>query len=431
MINGEITNKTSTKVDTRNKKSIDLNKRAELEKELNIQRNPKNKKKGPISSDMKMNQLNYYHEIAKNNIHFLMNNPTIKEIIRITSNESVFDQLKAKEESKDLSKFLDNLPLKRVERINYKGLEIGNMRKDLQNNNKAYINKEKGKKLAGNLFEKRKREGSVNFIPVLTVDNLFNYKTYYQPPKKKSVVNTKNKNNFMETNNESWLKKYKHKTHINNNKMNKSNVNESNQHNNAISIINNYKEKNNNLDSARIESNKYKKDFDIEKQKDKQPPGKIMINKEKSINTIYNNNNNIITNKYNQFNHRNNNDLPRRTLSQNFSDNKYIFRKDFQNRYNKENPNETSLNQDKLTRHTIFSSNNLPIHNPIPNQKGGSVIIVNNRRSNANTNNIHEIKEIKVLKKQDLTQKNNKYEPKVNINNNNLTRIKVTKVLNV
>ena len=90
------------------------------------------------------------------------------------------------------------------------------------------------------------------------------------------------------------LKKYKHKTHINNNKMNKSNVNESNQHNNAISIINNYKEKNNNLDSARIESNKYKKDFDIEKQKDKQPPGKIMINKEKSINTIYNNNNIII-----------------------------------------------------------------------------------------------------------------------------------------
>jgi hypothetical protein len=34
-----------------------------------------------------------------------MNNPTIKEIVRITSNESVFDQLKAKEESKDLSKF--------------------------------------------------------------------------------------------------------------------------------------------------------------------------------------------------------------------------------------------------------------------------------------------------------------------------------------
>ena len=431
MINAEITNKTSTKVDTKNQKSNDFNKRAELEKELNIQRNQKNRKKGPMSSDIKMNQLNYYNEIAKNNIHFLMNNPTIKEIIRITSNESVFDQLKAKEESKDLSKFLDNLPLKRVERINYKGLEIGNMRKDLQNNNnKAYINKEKGKKLAGNLFEKRKREGSVKFIPVLTVDNLFNYKTFYQPPKKQSVVNTKNKNNFMQTNNESWLKKYKHKTHINNNKGNKSNINENNLNNKAISIINNYKEKNNNLDSARINSNEYKKDFDNEKQKDKQAPEKIMLKSEKPINSMYNNNI-IISNKNNEFNYRNKNNFPRRTLSQNFSDNKYLFRKDFHNLYNKENRNETSVNQDKLKRHNISSNNNLSIHNSIPDQKGGSVIILNNRRSNANTNNIHEIREIKVLKKQDLTKKNITYESKVNMNNNNPTRIKVTKVLNV
>lgn len=431
MINAEITNKTSTKVDTKNQKSNDFNKRAELEKELNIQRNQKNKKKGPMSSDIKMNQLNYYNEIAKNNIHFLMNNPTIKEIIRITSNESVFDQLKAKEESKDLSKFLDNLPLKRVERINYKGLEIGNMRKDLQNNNnKAYINKEKGKKLARNLFEKRKREGSVKFIPVLTVDNLFNYKTFYQPPKKQSDVNTKNKNNFMQTNNESWLKKYKHKTHINNNKGNKSNINENNLNNKAISIINNYKEKNNNLDSARINSNEYKKDFDNEKQKDKQAPEKIMLKSEKPINSMYNNNI-IISNKNNEFNYRNKNNFPRRTLSQNFSDNKYLFRKDFHNLYNKENRNETSVNQDKLKRHNISSNNNLSIHNSIPDQKGGSVIILNNRRSNANTNNIHEIREIKVLKKQDLTKKNITYESKVNMNNNNPTRIKVTKVLNV
>lgn len=431
MINAEITNKTSTKVDTKNQKSNNFNKRAELEKELNIQRNQKNKKKGPMSSDIKMNQLNYYNEIAKNNIHFLMNNPTIKEIIRITSNESVFDQLKAKEESKDLSKFLDNLPLKRVERINYKGLEIGNMRKDLQNNNnKAYINKEKGKKLAGNLFEKRKREGSVKFIPVLTVDNLFNYKTFYQPPKKQSVVNTKNKNNFMQTNNESWLKKYKHKTHINNNKGNKSNINENNLNNKAISIINNYKEKNNNLDSPRINSNEYKKDFDNEKQKDKQTPEKIMLKSEKPINSMYNNNI-IISNKNNEFNYRNKNNFPRRTLSQNFSDNKYLFRKDFHNLYNKENRNETSVNQDKLKRHNISSNNNLSIHNSIPDQKGGSVIILNNRRSNANTNNIQEIREIKVLKKQDLTKKNITYESKVNMNNNNPTRIKVTKVLNV
>ena len=113
-----------------------------------------------------------------------MNNPTIKEIIRITSNKSVFVQLKAKEELKDLSKFLDNLSLKRVERINYKGLEIGNIRKDLQKDNKVNINKEKGTKLAGNIFEKRKRQGNVNFIPVLTVDNLNSYKNYFQQPKK-------------------------------------------------------------------------------------------------------------------------------------------------------------------------------------------------------------------------------------------------------
>ena len=79
----------------------DINKRTQIEKELNIQRNQKNKNKGPILSDMKMNQLNYYNEIAKNNIHNLMNNPSLKDIIRITSNESVFDQLKAKELSKD------------------------------------------------------------------------------------------------------------------------------------------------------------------------------------------------------------------------------------------------------------------------------------------------------------------------------------------
>ena len=64
------------------KNSKDLNKRAEIEKELNIQRNLKNKNKGPHLSDMKMNQLNYYNEIAKNNAHNLMNNPTLKDIIQ-------------------------------------------------------------------------------------------------------------------------------------------------------------------------------------------------------------------------------------------------------------------------------------------------------------------------------------------------------------
>ena len=67
------------------------------------------------------------------------------------------------------------MPLKRVERINYKCLEIGQMRKDLGvlKNPEVNYNKEVCRKLAGNLFEKRKREGSANYyIPVLTTDNI-------------------------------------------------------------------------------------------------------------------------------------------------------------------------------------------------------------------------------------------------------------------
>ena len=170
MINKEIIKKPS-KEGLNKKNSKDINKKIEMEKELNIQRKPKTKQKGPQLSDMKMNQLNYYNEIAKHNIQNLMNNPTLKDIYRITSNESIFDILKVKEEeANDLSKFLDAFPLKRVERINYKNLEIGQMRKDLGalKNPKSNYNKEKGKKFAGNQFEKRKKKGSVNYIPVLT-----------------------------------------------------------------------------------------------------------------------------------------------------------------------------------------------------------------------------------------------------------------------
>ena len=156
MSDKELIIKKSSKEDIQKPNAQDISKRTELEKELNIQRNQKNKNKGPQLSDMKMNQLNYYNEIAKNNIHNLMNNPTLKDIVRITSNESIFDVLKAKEQSKDLSKFLDVFPIKRVERINYKNLEIGQMRKDLGLIRNPKYNKEKCKKFAGNLFEKRK-----------------------------------------------------------------------------------------------------------------------------------------------------------------------------------------------------------------------------------------------------------------------------------
>ena len=102
MSDKELIIKKSSKEDIQKPNAQDISKRTELEKELNIQRNQKNKNKGPQLSDMKMNQLNYYNEIAKNNIHNLMNNPTLKDIVRITSNESIFDVLKAKEQSKDL-----------------------------------------------------------------------------------------------------------------------------------------------------------------------------------------------------------------------------------------------------------------------------------------------------------------------------------------
>ena len=220
MSDKELIIKKSSKEDIQKPNAQDISKRTELEKELNIQRNQKNKNKGPQLSDMKMNQLNYYNEIAKNNIHNLMNNPTLKDIVRITSNESIFDVLKAKEQSKDLSKFLDVFPIKRVERINYKNLEIGQMRKDLGIIRNPKYNKEKCKKFAGNVFEKRKKEGSVNHMPVLTIDNLNVYNQKYKikinQQKLRSMANNKNK--LAASNDETWFRKYKHNT-FNANKM--------------------------------------------------------------------------------------------------------------------------------------------------------------------------------------------------------------------
>ena len=141
--------------------------RSEIEKELNIQRNHKNKKNIYNISDLEMNHLNYYNEISKNNIKGLMNNPTLKEIIRITKDESCLEQLKALEKSKispkDLEKLLEALPLKRVERINYKNLEIGELRQSLKGNY-VFIDKEKGKNFATNVFARRLKQ-SGKYVP--------------------------------------------------------------------------------------------------------------------------------------------------------------------------------------------------------------------------------------------------------------------------
>ena len=242
------------------KSNQDLNKKAELEKELNIQRNGKNKKKGLNASDIKMNHLNYYNEIAKNNIHNLMNNPTLKEIERITSNESVFDQLKAKEQSKDLSKFLDNLPLKRVERINYKGKEIGKMRKSLgvycQDNPYVFIDKEKAGKFASHLFEKRKREASANYKPVESIDNL------YKKDLSKKRSDTFKYKNLTTSNNESWIQKYKRNS-------NSKNKFSSNQHSRFNTEVSDNNIENKKFVKTKIEVNKNKSNYKLDKGKDK------------------------------------------------------------------------------------------------------------------------------------------------------------------
>ena len=383
MINEEIKDKVQSKEDAKIQKAKDINKRTELEKELNIQRNQKDKKK---NKKKKMNQLNYYHEIAKNNANLLMNNPTIKEIVRITSNESVFDQLKAKEESKDLSKFLDTFPLKRVERINYKGLEIGNIRKDLQKDEEANINKEKGKQLAGNLFEKRKRKGSVTFIPVLTVDNLNEHKNYCQHPKKKSV--DLRGSNLVISSNESWLKKYKNKNHLNT----KDNIN--NKESPEIKKI----QYDNYLDSARTEVTNYKKDFDIEKQiNDKKP-----ANDDNSINKN-------LGSKWSDFNDNNNDYFPKKTLTQK---NNFNFGLNFQILPNKEKQIELP---EKLKRQSFASSTNIHLKKAFKLDNNEKKFI----RINSKQDNNNETGQTKALKKQDIIKNNPSNEPKEIMDENN------------
>ena len=381
--------KKSSNDQIKKKNGKDINKRAELEKELNIQRNHKNRKKGPQLSDMKMNQLNYYNEIAKNNIHNLMNNPTIKDIIRITENESVFDQLKVKEQSKDLSKFLDILPLKRVERINYKNLEIGNMRKDLgiiKNPNVNY-NKEKGQKFAGNLYEKRKRQGSVNYIPVLTIDNIH---LYNQKNKKncnqsynKTNIN-KNKNNLTVSNNESWFKKYKRNAHNAKNIKKGKNI-EYNRYNNQTEIIKYYKD-NSNLTSTKIEVNKNKNNFDNED---------LNIKKNKKINSLKPINltvkNKIIINN-NDLNESNDNKYPKRKRKLTTNLSTKINR--IQNVSEKNIQNNQLKDIKTINGHNCFSNSDLFNDNSISEIKKQNV-----KRSFLNNVKNYNIGEIKVKKR--------------------------------
>lgn len=229
MKNEKVISRRLPKEEIKKRNNPNIVKKIEIAPKINIQ---KNNNKNQKLSDKKKNKLIHYHEIAKRNTHNLMNNPTIKDVIRITDNESIFDQLKAKEESNDLSDFLETFPLKRVERINYKCLEIGEMRRSLRNlkTKNANFNKEKGKNFARNLFEKRKRQRSVNQFPVLTMENLSSYNLHNQQDRK-NYQSFKNKklfiNNLASSNIESWLKKYRNKKEPKNSIINKTNVNPS------------------------------------------------------------------------------------------------------------------------------------------------------------------------------------------------------------
>ena len=457
MKNNEIINKKVFKEGKKQKNTKEISKKAQLEKELNIERNKKNKNKGPNLSDIKMNQLNYYNEIAKHNIHNLMNNPTLKDIIRITSNESVLDQLKSKEQSKELSKFLDVMPLKRVERINYKCLEIGHMRKDLGliRNPKPTYNREKGRRFAENLYEKRKREGSVKYIPVLTMDNLNEYNENYR----KNLIKTKvkeahsitNNNNLTKSNNESWIKKYRHNTHV-----------VSKIHKNKTSIINiknnneNKEEKdlktdNTKLASNRIYVNKQKGKYETKNNQNNRETNNEIIDKKRNytflsknrnkLNGLYNIDNNVekekdiemstnngIKSLYN-INKNNNNDnnvnrmnkyetnSKKELLSNNYEIKTNFRGKPIQNDQNQTNQqNKIDLNEKRnnYKKHNFrfFSSGNIFSNDPstpIENQKSQNPNYINVKRSFANNyeENRNKMEKNEEMNNNKLLNKNN------------------------
>ena len=209
-----MSNKRGTTSQTMNNNQVkianqNIEKRTEIEKELNIQRNPKNKGKIPSISEMEKNHLNYYNEISKQNVQGKMNNPTLKEIVRITSDESCLNQIKEKEKTNEIQKLLEKLPLMRVERINYKNKEIGQMRRELgkycMKNPYVYIDQKKGEEFANSMFQKRlKSKGNKNNnnSSNITIDKLY-HRTSNTDSKKSKLFHSSTKSG------EIWTRKYR------------------------------------------------------------------------------------------------------------------------------------------------------------------------------------------------------------------------------
>jgi hypothetical protein len=223
----------STKEVLSNKNRLKINiqneMREELEKELDTQANYINSGKYPDMTQKQINHLNYYNEIAKQNIRYMMNSPSMKEINRITSDESCLEKLKQKLQSKELQQLLDQLPLMRVKRINIKNKEIGNMRRDLakfnQNNLDAHIDRKKGEEFASNIFSRRIKEGE-KYNPVKLIDNLYNNEENQKLNKTQNTRNVTN-NRLIDrnrNNSEIWNKKIR----INNFSVKKNNENNNN-----------------------------------------------------------------------------------------------------------------------------------------------------------------------------------------------------------
>ena len=313
-------------------------KREELEKELNIQRNKKGKNKYPNISDMEMNHLNYYNEIAKQNIPTTMKNPTLKDLVRITKDESCLEQLKAKlqgQESKDLQKILGMLPLIRVERINYKNLEIGHMRQKLHSNNFGEIDKEKGKQFASNVFAKRLKNGG-KYVPMKPINDLYRNQNQTLPNKeskriRKPIFSKINDNGY-------WIKKYKKP--------------------NGITIEdeeNNKKTKNDN--------DKYNEDLNKFSNTENNFYSKIKTDSEKNINII---NNNIK-------NDRNSNTI--------MAESRSFYRRNKMNFLNQLNTEQKAVNNKKYRHRNLYSDHDIKVRNDttIPQQEDKIRVIVNKR----------------------------------------------------
>lgn len=358
-IKAEVINKNNLKNDE---------KRLELEKELNIQRNHKNKGAMPNMTDAQINHLNYYNEIAKLNTRGIMNNPTLKEIIRITKDESCLEELKAKLQAKDLPAILETLPLLRVERINYKNIEIGQMRQKLQSNYNSGVDQEKGKQFASNVFARRLKAGG-KYIPIASIDDLYGDKNGKKNNEDNKIKVKKSKEN-KNKNNEIWTRKYKHVNTIQVKK--KMENNEKNENDNDE--INKYIDSNNNKIITKINfNNNINKDANNEGQLNNKYP----ITPQKDNNNTYNNmrNSNASTVGRRRFYHNNKANSISTLISENNQLKKELY----------DNKDESNVNNSKLRNRMNYRSN-IDIKNQTSLQDQETPIKINVNRKLGNLN---------------------------------------------